>query len=168
MANEQTFHFHIQIEAQDLWKFSMYHANRGYLGIFNGLFTLAAFYLLATQWGNTGTGSRLLLILSALLFTVWQPGILFLKAMRQAKQERLKAPMDMTFTKEGFCVAQGEQSLDVGWDEIGRVVGIRGEYILYMGQLRAYLIPDRVMGEEKEKFAGFLREILPGERLKKV
>ncbi len=168
MAQEQRFQFHIQVEAKDLWLFSMYHANKGYLGVFNVLFTLASLYLLVTQWSQTGVGRRLLLLVCVLMFTVWQPGLLFLKAMKQVRNDRMKAPMDMTFTKEGFTVAQGDQSLDVTWDQIGRVVGIRGEYILYMGQMRAYLIPDRILGEDKEKFAGFLREVLPGERLKRV
>ena len=152
MAKGQTFQFHIQVEAGDLWRFSMYHANKGYLGIFNVLFTLASLYLLVTKWTSSTMAYRLL----------------FLKAMKQAKNQRLKAPMDMTFTKEGFVVAQGEESMKVTWDQIGRAVGIPGEYILYMGRMRAYLLPDRVMGEEKAKFGEFLRETLPGERLKRV
>ena len=146
MAGEERFHFHIQMDAKDLWMFSMYHANKGYLGVFNVLFTLVC----------------------VLMFTVWQPGLLFLKAMKQLKNDRMKSPMDMTFTKEGFTVTQKDQSMDVAWDQIRGVVGIRGEYILYMGQMRAYLIPDRILGQDKEKFAGFLREVLPGERLKRV
>lgn len=42
MVQEQTFRFHIQMQAKDLWKFSMYHANKGYLLVFNVLFTLAS------------------------------------------------------------------------------------------------------------------------------
>ncbi len=146
----------------------MYHANKGYLGIFNVLFTLASLYLLVSKWNSTGTAYRLLLLACVLMFTVWQPGLLFLKAMKQAGNERLKTPVDMTFTKDGFTVAQNDQSMDVTWDQIGKVVGIRGEYILYMGRLRAYLLPDRIMGEEKEPFSAFLREVLPKERLKRV
>ncbi len=168
MAKGQTFQFHIQVEAGDLWRFSMYHANKGYLGIFNVLFTLASLYLLVTKWTSSTMAYRLLLLVCVLMFTVWQPGLLFLKAMKQAKNQRLKAPMDMTFTKEGFVVAQGEESMKVTWDQIGRAVAIPGEYILYMGRMRAYLLPDRVMGEEKAKFGEFLRETLPGERLKRV
>jgi hypothetical protein len=168
MAGEERFHFHIQMDAKDLWMFSMYHANKGYLGVFNVLFTLASLYLLVTQWSQTGMGRRLLLLVCVLMFTVWQPGLLFLKAMKQLKNDRMKSPMDMTFTKEGFTVTQKDQSMDVAWDQIRGVVGIRGEYILYMGQMRAYLIPDRILGQDKEKFAGFLREVLPGERLKRV
>ena len=76
--------------------------------------------------------------------------------------------MDMTFTEEGFVVSQGEESMEVTWDQIGRVAGIPGEYILYMGRMRAYLLPDRVLGEEKGKFAEFLRGVLPKERLKRI
>ena len=84
MAQEQTFRFHIQMQAKDLWKFSMYHANKGYLLVFNVLFTLASLYLLVTKWGETGAAYRLLLLVCVMMFTVWQPGILFLKALKQA------------------------------------------------------------------------------------
>lgn len=168
MEKEQTFQFHIQVEAGDLWKFSMYHANKGYLGVFNLLFTLASLYLLLTRWSDAQAFQRVLLVVCVMMFTVWQPGILFMKAMRQVRNDRLKEPMTMTFGRDGFSVSQGEQSMEVTWDETGRIVGIPGEYILYMGRLRAYLLPDRVMGEKKEPFAGFLREVLPKERLKRV
>ena len=66
MAGEERFHFHIQMDAKDLWMFSMYHANKGYLGVFNVLFTLASLYLLVTQWSQTGMGRRLLLLVCVL------------------------------------------------------------------------------------------------------
>ena len=121
-----------------------------------------------SRWMSAPVFQRALLAVCVLMFTVWQPGLLFLKAMKQVRNDRLKDPMTMTFGREGFSVSQGEQTMEVTWDETGRVVGIPGEYILYMGRLRAYLLPDRIMGEEKEPFAGFLREILPKERLKRI
>lgn len=168
MAQEKTFQFHIQVTAKDLWMFSMYHSNKGYLGVFNVLFTLASLYLLATRWGESGVFYRLLLLMCALMFTVWQPGLLFLKAMKQAGNDRLKEPMDMTFTKEGFTVVQGDQSMEVAWDQVTKVARIKGEYILYMSTVRAYLVPDQVLGEKKEAFVGFLREVMPKERFKRI
>ncbi len=67
MKQEAVFHFHIQITARELWGFSMYHSNKGYLGIFNLLFTLAALWLLVTKWGNFTIPYRLLLIVCALM-----------------------------------------------------------------------------------------------------
>ncbi len=168
MARKETFQFHIQMKAKDLWKFSMYHSNKGYLGVFNVLFTLASLYLLVTKWSDTGTAYRLMLLVCAMMFTVWQPGILFLKALKQAGNDRLKAAMDMAFDKKGFTVSQGDQSMEVTWDQVTRVARIPGIYILYMSSIRAYLLPDQILGDEKETFAEFLREVLPKERLKRV
>ena len=102
------------------------------------------------------------------MITVWQPGLLFLKALKQAGNDRLKTAMDMAFDKKGFTVSQGEQSMEVAWDEVTKVVRIPGIYILYMSSIRAYLISDQVLGGEKEAFTGFLRDVLPKERLKRV
>lgn len=168
MAQEPMFQFHIQTEARDLWKFSMYHCNKGYQGMFNLLFTLASLYLLVTRWGETSASHRLLLLLCATMFTAWQPGILFLKALKQAGSERLRVAMDMAFDSRGFAVSQGEQSMEVAWEEVSRVARIPGLYILYMSSIRAYLLTDRALGGSREPFAAFLREVLPKERLKRV
>ena len=50
LAKPPAFSFPVTLNAAELWKFSMYHANKGYLGVFNVLFTIAAVYLLITQW----------------------------------------------------------------------------------------------------------------------
>ena len=64
---QPVFSFPVTLNAGELWKFSMYHANRGYLGIFNGLFTIAALYLLVTQWAVVSGPYRMLLILCVLM-----------------------------------------------------------------------------------------------------
>ena len=58
------FSFSITLDAKELWKFSMYHANKGYLGVFNVLFTIAAVYLLITQWA----------VVSLSLIHIWYRG----------------------------------------------------------------------------------------------
>ena len=40
----------LRITAKDLWMFSMYHANAGFMGMFNLIFSLAALYLLIFRW----------------------------------------------------------------------------------------------------------------------
>ena len=56
----------LHITAKDLWAFSMYHANAGFMGIFNGLFSLAALYLLIFRWNTTTVPYRCLLVVCAL------------------------------------------------------------------------------------------------------
>ena len=45
MEQNESVRFRIQITAKDLWMFSMYHSNKGYLGVFNLFFTLASLWL---------------------------------------------------------------------------------------------------------------------------
>ena len=89
-------------------------------------------------------------------------------SLRHTLKTRHLFDMDMVFDKNGFTVSQGEQSMEVPWDEVTKVVRIPGIYVLYMSSIRAYLISDQVLGGEKEAFGGFLREVLPGQRLKRV
>lgn len=168
MDKDNVFHFHIQITARELWGFSMYHSNKGYLGIFNVLFTLAALWLLVTRWGEFDIPYRLLLLVCALMFTVWQPLLLYLKARKQAKGAAVKAPMDMTFSKEGFVIEQNGQKQEVLWEQIGRVEHMPGQMIVYMSRIHAYLLPDRIVGEDKEGLRNLIRGAVPKERRRRV
>jgi len=168
MKQETVFHFHIQITAKDLWGFSMYHSNKGYLGIFNVLFTLAALWLLVTRWGEVSVPYRLLLIVCALMFTVWQPLLLYLKARKQAAGTAVKEPMDITCSKEGLVIEQSGQQQEVHWEDVGRVERGFHQFILYMDRIHAYLLPDEAVGEQKEQLTALFREVLPKERRKRV
>ncbi len=167
-TKKREFHVHIQMEAGDLWRFSMYHANRGYLGIFNLLFTLAALSQLIFRWRELTIPYRLLFLVCALMFTVWQPGLLYLKAKRQSKNQAMAQPMDMTFAEEGISVEQGGEQGEVTWDQVTEVRRAGGQLIIYLSRIRAYLVPDRCLGEEKEAFVEFLRQVLPKERRKRI
>lgn len=162
------FRFHIQLNAGDLWRFSMYHANKGYLGIFNVLFTLAAASQLLFRWNELTVPYRFLFAVCAMIFTVWQPGLLYLKAAKQSKNQAMAQPMELIFSGEGLKVVQGEQEGEASWDQVSQVRRGFGQYIVYMGRVRAYLLPDRIVGEEKTAFAAFVHETLPKERCKRV
>ena len=82
----------LRITAKDLWMFSMYHANAGFMGMFNLIFSLAALYLLIFRWSTTTVPYRCLLVVCALIFTVWQPFLLWNKARKQAKRPAVKNP----------------------------------------------------------------------------
>lgn len=57
----------LRITAKDLWMFSMYHANAGFMGMFNLIFSLAALYLLIFRWSTTTVPYRCLLVVCALI-----------------------------------------------------------------------------------------------------
>lgn len=168
MENQETYEFRVLLGAKDLWHFSMYHAHKGYLGIFNLLFTLAALYLLVVTWNQNTVAQRLLLVFCAMVFTVIQPGQLYLKAKKQASLAVMKEPVSYQFAVEGISIEQGGQGQDLTWDQMGRVEAAKGLVIIYMDRVHAYLITDAAMGAQKEGFFKLLQEVLPKERRKRI
>lgn len=158
----------VKLAAKDLWKFSMYHSYKGLQGLFNIIFSAAAVFLLITTWSSNSTSYRVLLIICALMFTVWQPGILYLKAARQAKAPRIQNPMTLTFDEEGILVSQGEETLSIAWENMAKVDRAGDMMILYMDRIHAYLLPDSVIGEKKTEIRGLMKEKLPPERRKRI
>lgn len=153
--------FTVQLSAKELWMFSLYHANGGMLGIFNILFTAAALFLLVTKWSSVTTMYRILLIVCVLLFTVWQPLLLYNKARKQAKSPAVKNPMVLSFGEEGLWVSQNGQEAGFSWEQMGRMDKAWGLTVLYMDRVHAYLLPNRVLGEQAEAFYDMARKHLP-------
>lgn len=165
---EKELRFEVKLGVKDLWQFSMYHANAGMLGIVNVLFTLAALFLIVTRWGTLTTPYRALLVVCALMFTVWQPLLLYNKARKQAKGPAVKEPMILTFGEEGLRVTQNEQEAVFSWEQMGRLDKMPTMVILYMDRVHAYLLPKSVMGEQEEPFYEMVRAHLPKERRRRI
>ena len=146
----------------------MYHANRGYLGIFNGLFTIAALYLLVTQWAVVSGPYRMLLILCVLMFTVWQPGSLYLKAKRQAKVPAVREPMILSFGNSGVTVEQSGQIGTIPWQAMNQIAGNKWQFILYKDRIHAFLLPKSVVGSKEADLRAFLKEKMPRRRCKHI
>ncbi len=168
MEEKQSIEIEVKLTAKDLWKFSMYHSYQGLQGIFNIIFSAAAVFLLITTWGSNSTSYRVLLIVCALMFTVWQPGILYLKAARQAKNPRMQNAMILVFDETGILVSQGEESLTIAWENMVKADRAGDMMILYMDRIHAYLLPDSVLGEKKAALCGLVKEKMPPERRKRI
>lgn len=168
MAQTDPIAFQVKLHAKDLWKFSMYHSNKGLLGLFNVIFSVAAVFLLITTWKEDTPMYRALLLVCALLFTVWQPFTLYLKAARQAKNPSIQNPMNLSFSREGIVVSQNGESLELLWENIGRVEKVWDMVIVYMDKVHAYLLPDRITGEKKEALCALFHENMAPERRKRI
>lgn len=165
---KETLRFEVKLKTEDFWWFMMHHSMGGMKGIFNILFTVAALFLLVTRWGTFGAGYRMLLIVCALVFTVWQPLLFWKKAAKQAKSPAMKDPMCLTFGENGLLVEQGEQHAEFGWELMARLERTQKMFILYMDQMHAYLLPFTVVGEQEEAFCKIAKTYLKPDQMKKV
>ncbi|MFT4107944.1 MAG: YcxB family protein [Lacrimispora sp.] len=158
----------IKLTAKDLWRFSLYHAYWGSKAVFPAIFSLAAVYLLVTSWDTSTVAYRIMFLVSALVFTVWQPLLLYLKSAKQAKNSRIRNGMTLSFDEEKILVSQGEESLSLEWENIRRGERIGDMTILYMDRIRAYLLPDDCLAEKKAEVTALIKEKLPPKRRKRI
>lgn len=140
----------IKLNTNDIWLFSMYHSNRGFLGIFNIIFTIASIYSLAVKWNEINIGMRFIFILCASLFSVVQPVILYLKAAKQAKSQGIRDGFIIELDEKTLKVSQKQQSAVFNWEDIFKTMIRKKMIIIYLDNIRAYLIPNRYL-ENNEK-----------------
>ena len=168
MSEKKELKFHVRMETGDLWRFSMYHANKSYMGVFNLLFTVVPIYLLFFQGEDLLLPQRFLLVVCACMFSVIQPSLLLLKARRQSMSRAVREPLVITFREEGLLIEQAEEQPELEWDRVSQAKHIPGELIIYTDRIHAYLLPDRVVGDRRQELTEYLKGHLPEERCKRL
>ena len=148
----------MQLNAKDIWLFSMYHSNRGFLLIFNVLFTAVMYYYMITSWNKIDTPRKILFLVLANMFLIIQPAMLYLKSAKQARSEAIRAGLSLEMNDEGIVVSSKGESVDFKWESGFRSRIVPGIIIIYVDAVRGYLLPDRYIKENKEKIVAVLKE----------
>lgn len=148
----------MQLNAKDIWLFSMYHSNRGFLLIFNVLFTVVMYYYMITSWNKIDTPRKIMFVLLANMFLIIQPAMLYLKSAKQARSEGIRAGLSLEMNDEGIVVSSKGESIDFKWESGFRSRIVPGIIIIYVDAVRGYLLPDRYTKENKEKIVAVLKE----------
>ena len=148
----------MQLNAKDIWLFSMYHSNRGFLLVFNVLFTVAMYYYMFTSWNTFDIPRKILFLLLSNMFLIIQPVTLYLKSAKQARTEAIRAGLLMEINDEGIVVSSKGESIDFKWESGFRSRILPGIIIIYVDAIRGYLLPDRYTKENKEKIVSILKE----------
>ena len=148
----------MQLNAKDIWLFSMYHSNRGFLLIFNVLFTIVMYYYMITSWNTIDIPRKILFLALANMFLLIQPAMLYLKSAKQARSEAIRAGLSLEMNDEGIVVSSKGESIDFKWESGFRSRIVPGIIIIDVDAVRGYLLPDRYTKENKEKIVAVLKE----------
>lgn len=157
--------FHVQLEAGDLWRFSMYNIYRSVQGIFNIMVTIVALYLLIFKQDIFSYGYVGVLVMLALLLTVTQPFMVFARAKQQARDPVIKEAIDLEFGDQ-LIIGQAGQETAVPWNRVFKVVKTRSMLIIYLDKMRAYLLPLHVVAGDMEELSEIIRGHVPKNQLK--
>lgn len=144
----------VKLTAKEMFDFMMKHTYStfsGYIGLILSISALLGF--IATFNNEAVTIQyKIVLILTALLFTVIQPFMLYNKSKKQVEQnENVNKPMEYVFDTSKIKVSQGEESVEYEWNQVIKIISSKTSVFLYTAKYRAFILPKRTFGEGELK-----------------
>lgn len=152
--------FSIKVTTQDLYRFLMYHTYHGANGIFSIIAALGLFVIYAVRRGEIA--NDWIYLLFGVIFLIYLPWTLFTKAAQQVRLgTTFKEPLHYTLTEAGILVQQGEQTLEVKWENIYRVRETGKNILVYTAKKNAFIWVKSQIGGQETAVRRALQEYVP-------
>lgn len=98
---------------------------------------------------------------------IYVPGSLYLRSKQQmASSEALKRALCYKIDDAGVHVSQGDQTADLEWKQIYKIVSNKNQLLIYSSRVNAYIIPKEAVKEQYQTIVGLAVNHLEGFRLK--
>ncbi len=154
-----TITFDVNMNAKELFKFSMNNTYRKVTGILWILFSIGAAFVTVYTWGDVDISRSILMIVLASLFTVVNPILTWMRVKLQAKTNKSFAkPLTYTIDEQGITVSQDELSDSVKWNEIWKAVKYGRQVVVYITNVRAFVFPVDCIGDKYDDLVTLLEK----------
>lgn len=159
--------FDITITDKDMFRFNLYHAYHGFQGILATVIGIWVLIMAGLTFGKVGTMYTVMYIVFGIVFLVYVPGSLYLRSKHQiASSEVLKQSLHYKVDEEGVHVSQGEQTADLEWKQIYKIVSTNSHLLIYSSRVNAYVIPRDAIKDQYKTVASLAISHLESYRLK--
>lgn len=150
-----------------MFRFNLYHAYHGFQGIIATLVGVWVLIMAGLTFGKVNLMYTIIYILLGILFLIYVPGNLYLRSKKQiSSSEVLKNALQYRIDDDGVHVSQGEQTADLPWKQIYKMVSTKNQLLIYSSRLNAYIIPREAVREQYQTILGLAISHLEGYRLK--
>ena len=134
----------VNVNDRDLFKFLIYHNFHGAQGKLGILIAILAFVAAGITFGKVETFYTAAYIVCGVLFLVYTPLSLKLKAKRQFQLvPDLKEEMTYEFSNDGIVSSIKDQSVQVKWINLFKIVGTAEYIYIYTDRMHASIVPKR-------------------------
>lgn len=148
------FDLEIKVFPIDFWIISMKKTYSTPIGVCNIIFTLASIGLTARFYSEANNWVQLLLLLTCLIFPVFQPIMVYLKAKTQTSM--IPVGMRAVIDDAGVYITVGEQSEKISWNRVTQVITNSQMVILRVDKKNGYFFTNRVLGTKKDDFINYV------------
>ena len=141
----------VPLTQKHVYNFMMHHAYFSFMGYIGILISVCAIGAMIVTWGKMPLANEAVLLLAALLFTVFQPLMLYARAKRQtASNEAFRIPMTYELTAQGMLVKQGDAEKLFRPEEITRITSTSLSVLIYTGKNHAFILTKEALGDRLE------------------
>lgn len=166
-ARKMSAEFDVTITDKDMFRFNLYHAYHGFQGIIATLVGVWVLVMAGLTFGRVSMPNTVLYIVLGILFLVYVPGNLYLRSKKQvSSSDVLKNALHYKIDDAGIHVSQGEQTADLEWKQIYKMVSTKNQLLIYSSRVNAYIIPKEIIEEQYQAILGLAISHLEGYRLK--
>ncbi len=137
----------------DFFWFRLGTAYSQWTAVVNVIFTFAFIALAVSRWGSTNLLGRILVIIGILIFPVFQPLAMYLNGMKDASA--IKVDTTVSFDNSGMHITVQDHRQTIRWKNFQSVVKRNKMLIMLPDGQHAYLLTNRIVGEEKEALYAF-------------
>lgn len=148
----------VKLDKKSLSSFLLYHNYARPAGIIGILISIAAVVVLCVKWDYWTTTQRGILVVLALLFTVFQPMMLLWKGKKQLQMEEFQQPFHYAFGEKGVEISQNDQKQEFAWSEIRKIVYRSHAVYVYMSTVSAFILPASQCGGRFEELVKLMKE----------
>lgn len=156
----------IQVTAKQLYRFNLYHCyfntTSGLFGIVLGIICFLYGIAASSALGKTNT---VIVFLLGVMFLVYNPISLYIRSKnRYLNNDALKKPMNYCFDDRGFILSQGEQSEDMEWQDLYKVVESKECIYFFFTKVHANIVPKECLGENLDTIIKLINENVTGKK----
>ena len=165
MGNEIKLTIHIK--TMDMFWFFMKHFYSSFSGIFGVIVSLGALVFWVLSLGKREPFQMVLLLILASLFTVLQPMQFLMKAYQQVKLSPIyKEPIDYILTEKEICVHQKEETVQIPWENVYKVVESGKAIYIYTSAVHSFIWPKSQTNEKTESIKALIKEKAQADKCK--
>lgn len=144
-----TVEFDIKPQAKDLYRFNMKKTYTGMHGWVSVILSVLAFVMAGVTIGQAEALYTVIYLFCGVMFLCYLPVALWRSANRIIKtNEILSGTVHYELSEEGIRLTQGEESGDLKWNEVYKLVSDRKLVLIYVNRQNAYIIPRDQLGDK--------------------
>lgn len=142
----------VKMTEEYMYDFMLYHNYTHMSGLMTAIAGVLCLAVFIQKLMGGDIQSSAVWLMCAILFLVVSPSSMKAKAKSQVNNtEMFQKPLEYEFTEKGIIVSQDDAKATMKWEEVTKAVSTQKSVILYLGRVRAQILPKACMGDQYEE-----------------